>query len=604
MTEQSSSPPRPSKHETTSATLHSGRKRSRSRSREPARDIEIPTQKKRRSSPDPTGSSETQPRRNDASQREANQGRRERSYDDKDDRRGAENAYRNRRRERDDGRQRPAKRGREMPAAFGRRDYDRPRDHGQKRQGDRFSPPFRRSQSPRNRSRSPRRRSPSPIRASPPPEGGRVRKRAGGGARVNTSQIEAVRRRQEERERETQQIISSRGVQDASNQFYNARPEWVKERGRDWRRNESKIKGLRSFNNWIKSVIIQKFAPNEPPVQDERGWGQEEPEAVAGEDQKPLLVLDLGCGKGGDLGKWQQAPQTVALYVGLDPADQSVSQARDRYNGMRRGRRPIYDARFVIQDCFGEWIGDVPIIDEVGIDPNVGPDGNMMSARWGKSGGFDVVTMMFTMHYSFENEQKARMMLRNVAGCLKKGGRLIGVCPNSDIISSKVAEWHRKRKEDQQKSAGTNGEEITTDNPDPQPEEGEVEDEDSEEALAPSPSWGNRIYRVRFNGVTPPDGVFRPATGWKYTYWMDEAVDVPEYVVPWEAFRALAEDYNLEQRYRKPFLEIWESDKDDATLGPLAVRMGVTKSEGGEVLLSEDEREAVGLYHAFCFTKV
>jgi mRNA (guanine-N7-)-methyltransferase len=87
-------------------------------------------------------------------------------------------------------------------------------------------------------------------------------------------------------------------------------------------------------------------------------------------------------------------------------------------------------------------------------------------------------------------------------------------------------------------------------------------------------------------------------------YWMDEAVDVPEFVVPWEAFRALAEGVNLEQRYRKPFLDIWAAEKDDRDLGPLSIRMGVRKHEGGPLEISEEEKEAVGFYHAFCFVKV
>ena len=123
-----------------------------------------------------------------------------------------------------------------------------------------------------------------------------------------------------------------------------------------------------------------------------------------------------------------------------------------------------------------------------------------------------------------------------------------------------------------------------------------------------APEWGNSIYRVRFpedtDKPTAPDGTFRPPFGWKYMYWMDEAVDVPEFVVPWEAFRALAEGVNLEQRYRKPFLDIWAAEKDDKDLGPLSVRMGVRKYEGGPLEISEDEREAVSFYHAFCFVKV
>src|SRR4051794_16071565 len=289
-------------------------------------------------------------------------------------------------------------------------------------------------------------KSPSPIPRSPPKHI-RPNRPPGRGRNVLAQAARLAEEREHERQKRLRTSQASRGVQDASNQFYNARPEWVKERGRDWRRNESKIKGLRNFNNWIKSTIIQKLSPEKMPQQEELGWGEEpkEPEA-----RKPLLVLDIGCGKGGDLGKWQLAPQTVGLYVGLDPADQSIEQARDRYIGMRRGRRPIFDGRFHVKDCFGQWIGEVPIVREVGIDANAGSG----SSRWG-GGQFDVVSMMFSMHYAFESEEKVKMMLRNVAGSLKKGGRFIGVVPNSDALASRVVEWHKQRNE---KAPITNGE--------------------------------------------------------------------------------------------------------------------------------------------------
>lgn len=337
-----------------------------------------------------------------------------------------------------------------------------------------------------------------------------------------------LKRRQEERERAQQQEVAQdlrdRGVSDVVRQHYNAVPQ----RGREWRKTDSKIKGLRSFNNWIKSAVIQKYSPDEEFLSRKTGakdWGADT--ASPAVDGKKLLVLDMGCGKGGDLGKWQQAPQPVDLYVGLDPADISIDQARERYSGMRQNRNPrhrrgnpLFHAEFVTKDCFGEWLGDVPIIQDVGIDAHVGPDANLMHARWG-GGGFDVVVSMFSMHYAFESEEKARQMLKNVAGSLKKGGRFIGVGPNSDVISAKVAEFHAKRAAQKDAANKDQGE---------APEDGEVEDE--------TLGWGNDIYRVRFPGDTPKDGVFRPPFGWKYSYFMEEAVEeIPEYVVPWEAFR-------------------------------------------------------------------
>lgn len=467
----------------------------------------------------------------------------------------------------------------------------------------------------------PRRTSPSPIRDSPPRD--LPHKRPGGTRGRGRNVLAEQERLAAEREREQEQAVKRQrlGVQDISNQFYNARPEWVKERGREWRRTESQIKGLRAFNNWVKSCMIQKFSPEEKAEPEELGWGEVAREP---EEQKPLLILDIGCGKGGDLGKWQLAPQQVGLYVGLDPAETSIRQANDRYMQMRRGRRPIFDARLLTQDCFGEWIGDVGIIREVGIDPFAGQPGRSGLPR---GRGFDVVSAMFSMHYAFESQEKVKMLLRNVAGSLKKGGRFVGVVPNSDAIASKVRKWYTEQagtepsKESAKPSSDPESRPDPSSNAPSQPVANGGPQNPEPPGLDSSPSFGNSIYTVRFPYPSVPPHIFpasvaegrqfstfRPPYGWKYTYWMAEAVDVPEFVVPWEAFRAEAEEFGLEQRYRRGFLEIWESEKGDKELGPLAVRMGVTRtiggSEGERLEMTDEEREAVGLYSAFCFVKV
>ena len=433
----------------------------------------------------------------------------------------------------------------------------------------------------------------------------RPRKRPGGAARVSKSETEAVLQRQHQRAEEARQAAATRGVEEVVRQHYNAVPQ----RGRDWRKTDSRIKGLRSFNNWVKSTIIHKFSP-----------------AEAGAEPYPLRVLDIGCGKGGDLGKWQQAPQPLELYVGVDPAEVSIEQARERYKQMAsgggrggRGRGGYhgggpprtFHAEFFAEDAFTYSLGDIPVIRDVGFGPG---------SRWGPGGGFDVVSMMFCMHYAFENEVKAKGMLANVAGSLKKGGRFIGVIPNSDVIRSAVVAFHAQRAKDKppdgprakpevggqhndelagsesppyiiaeqdrpsaEAEANTSIEDTThakpTEGPDAseaapggtpainilteplpgvngdvgktkpgtastkddrltssQPRNDKGDDEQPELVVA---EWGNSIYRVRFPGDTPKDGIFRPPYGWKYSFFMEEAVEeVPEYVVPWEAFRA------------------------------------------------------------------
>ena len=434
-------------------------------------------------------------------------------------------------------------------------------------------------------------------------EASRARKRPGGASRISRTETQAVQDRQKHRAQEAEFAVQTRGVEEVVRQHYNAVPQ----RGREWRKTDSRIKGLRSFNNWIKSTVIHKFSPSEP-----------------GSEPYPLRVLDIGCGKGGDLQKWQQAPQPVELYVGIDPAEVSIEQAKDRYRQMRskgsrggRGGRGgyhdrqarLFDAEFLAEDAFTYSLGDLPLIRNVGFGPG---------SRWGPSGGFDVVSMMFCMHYAFENEAKAKGMLANVAGSLRKGGRFFGVIPNSDVIREKVIDFHKKREkmkteetadnhreqdgpdlaakigsqelpsEDAEQkravvadaarqAASTNGhagKQQATERPDEGAKESRKRKASAEsdngleatvkkkkleesaeaqfEKLAKTQSvkaevsadasraeWGNSIYRVRFPGDTPKDGIFRPPYAWKYSYFMEEAVEeVPEYVVPWEAFRA------------------------------------------------------------------
>lgn len=82
-------------------------------------------------------------------------------------------------------------------------------------------------------------------------------------------------------------------------------------------RQHSPIIGLKNFNNWVKSVLIARFAhpvlrPDESKDRRaSRGNGNEVQRFQGGGGK----VLDMGCGKGGDLNKWQKAK--VKFYVGV-----------------------------------------------------------------------------------------------------------------------------------------------------------------------------------------------------------------------------------------------------------------------------------------------
>lgn len=178
------------------------------------------------------------------------------------------------------------------------------------------------------------------------------------------------------------------------------------------------------------------------------------------------------------------------------------------------------------------------------------------------------------MHYAFESEEKARVMLMNVSKNLRRGGYFIGTIPSSDAIIEGIKSLP----------------------------------EDSKE-------FGNSVYKVRFP-ERPTQTVFRPPYGHRYNFFMEDAVEnVPEYIVPFEVFRgyipslmwivltiSLAEDANLEMVYRRSFPEMYEDEKDDPVYGRLLDRMGV-KDEDGDRGIKGDEWDAASLYLAFAFEK-
>lgn len=88
-------------------------------------------------------------------------------------------------------------------------------------------------------------------------------------------------------------------------------------------RRRSLIRSLRELNNWVKSTqILASVRPGD-------------------------FVLDLACGKGGDLPKWKEA--RIGAYAAVDVALASVrADLRNRYN---LGRHPFPAALFVA-DCF------------------------------------------------------------------------------------------------------------------------------------------------------------------------------------------------------------------------------------------------------------
>ncbi|GLB35337.1 putative class I-like SAM-binding methyltransferase superfamily, mRNA cap 0 methyltransferase family protein [Lyophyllum shimeji] len=315
-------------------------------------------------------------------------------------------------------------------------------------------------------------------------------------------------------------------------------------------RQESPIIGLKSFNNWVKSVLITRFAhpvlaaSKSRSTNGSHGYGGGPRNAGSGK------VLDIGCGKGGDMTKWAKA--RVKALVGLDIAAVSIDQARQRWEALRG---PRFAATFAALDCYSEPVTHALSPDVLGTDPSYDDSGG--DQLTGEP--FDVVSMQFCMHYAFETEAKTRCMLDNVTRYLRRGGVFIGTVPNADFLLEHL------------------------------------------DALPPDAtelSFGNSVYKIRFE-----DRDERPTFGHKYWFYLRDAVDdVPEYVVRWDNFVQMAAEYDLYPVYKEEFHQVFAEHREHEEFGPLMVRMKVVDANG-ESAMDEDQWEAANIYIAFAFEK-
>lgn len=336
----------------------------------------------------------------------------------------------------------------------------------------------------------------------------------------------------------------------------------LQEKGIDARR-ESRIIHMRSFNNWIKSILIgealSQVRRDKPP-------------------NYPVVVLDVGCGKGGDLQKYRIG--RISHLICTDIADESLKQCADRYDEMRARNRPrfsgdrqssnIFTTEYVVADSTRDRLRD----------KYEDPDRLI-----------DLVSIQFVFHYCFESLPQAERMIRNISENLKPRGFWIGTTPNSFEIVRRARE-------------------------------------------ANSLTYGNDVYQISFKDerILDPDYT-PPLFGCTYTFKLDDCVvDCPEFLVYFPAVEKIARKYGLVPCFKKTFEEYFHENKDKEEGRRLLKRMNVFQSfpplndplgvsappgqyeEAEEFIkrhhlrtvgtISKAEWEAITLYTVFAFIKV
>ena len=259
-------------------------------------------------------------------------------------------------------------------------------------------------------------------------------------------------------------------------------------------RKASRVLFVRSFNNWIKAVLINKYTH------------------LLGFDYS---VLDLGCGRGGDLIKFFQTK--VKLYVGADISEESLKNAMER---LKKIKNEKYRDNFKIKCYF--------------ITEDLSEKNNHLMEKINNVFKFDLVTCNFSLHYHFQSEERVRTFLVNVVTRLCDGGYFIGTIIDDNVIVKRL----RNRKY----SGNT--------------------------YINEKFKFGNefyfcQFYQKRFKKSNGPYGI-------KYGFYLEDSLDkrdesgqiksVKEYLIIFEEFVKLCKEYDLYLVEKKNFVDFYQEN--------------------------------------------
>ncbi len=162
-------------------------------------------------------------------------------------------------------------------------------------------------------------------------------------------------------------------------------------------------KPMRSFNNYIKSLLI------------------------TGARKSGASLLDLSCGRGGDINKWKAS--NYQRIVGLDFSKNGIENLDPNFGAVGRllSLKNKGDKWAKSADIRFFWADTSKITTSEYVN-GICEDGKKPEAVESLRIPFDVVTSFFTAHYYFENNMKIRGFFQNVHDNLKQDGYVLLTC--------------------------------------------------------------------------------------------------------------------------------------------------------------------------------
>ena len=184
-------------------------------------------------------------------------------------------------------------------------------------------------------------------------------------------------------------------------------------------------KKMRDYHSWVKSIIIYTYCS---PLKENK------------ESQKRRTsVLDIGCGRGGDIMKWYHA--RVGEYVGIDIDYYGIYSSTDgaisRYNE-QKNKFPDFgkvywihaDGSTLLESSYQEnKLSNMTNENKLAIDKT-----------FTKTKKFDCISSMFAIHYLFKSEEATNNLAQNINNHLKVGGFLIFTLFDPKLVMDKLSD--------------------------------------------------------------------------------------------------------------------------------------------------------------------
>lgn len=211
----------------------------------------------------------------------------------------------------------------------------------------------------------------------------------------------------------TEEIISSLGDQNTYTKSFERLGKLIKsDTPLYYQKITTDAIGMRAFNNWIKTNLISTYCQNKNNV------------------------LDIGCGRGGDLIKFIHAQ--IGEYVGVDIDNNGLyiinDSAYNRYKNLKKNNRSVPPMYFINADAKALF----NIRSQKAALPSMSDTNEKLIKTHLTGKKYDIINCQFSLHYYLSDNLSWDNFCTNINDHLKDNGYFLITCFDGQLIHDKL----------------------------------------------------------------------------------------------------------------------------------------------------------------------